>query len=69
MNETTKEKNPAAVALGRLNAGKPRVISEEERAKRAERMKALRAKMLAQVRVMPQTQTEANEKTTGSGNG
>lgn len=70
MNETTKEKNPAAVALGRLNAGKPRVISDQERARRSERMKALRAKMAVDsMRVMPQTQTEANEKTTGSGNG
>jgi hypothetical protein len=65
MNETPKEKNPAAVALGRLNAGKPRVISEEERTRRSERMKALRAKMLLDpMRVIHQTHTEANENKT-----
>lgn len=39
MTEPTKPKNPAAVALGRLNRGIPRRFSPEELAKRTARLR------------------------------
>jgi len=38
------KKNPAAVALGRMAAGVPKQYSDEERAKRAQRLALARAK-------------------------
>ncbi len=38
----TKPKHPAAVALGKLNKGRPKQISDEERKARAERMAVAR---------------------------
>jgi len=37
-NDKPEDKHPAAVALGRLNKGRPKRISDQERAARAERM-------------------------------
>ena len=37
-NDKPIEKHPAAVALGKLNKGRPKRISDQERAARAERM-------------------------------
>lgn len=39
MKEPKKEKNPAAVALGRRAAGKPKQLTDEQRAAMAERMR------------------------------
>ena len=38
LNKTQKTKNPAAVALGKLGAGKPKNFSPEEIAKRTARL-------------------------------
>jgi hypothetical protein len=40
----TKPKHPAAVALGKLNKGVPKRITDKERAARAERMAFARSK-------------------------
>lgn len=42
------EKNPAAVALGRLTRGKKKTLSPAERQRRSEAMKAMRARMIAE---------------------
>jgi hypothetical protein len=44
MMKNDKPKHPAAVALGRLNKGVPKRITDEERAARAERMAFARSK-------------------------
>ena len=38
MADKPKDKHPAAVALGKLNKGRPKRISDEERARRREAM-------------------------------
>ncbi len=64
MSEIPKPKNPAAVALGRLNAGKPRQVSEAERERRAQRMRDYHAKLkLAKAGPITQTQTHEEKAT------
>lgn len=64
MNEV-KVKNEAAVALGRLAAGKPKNYSPLERKIRAQRMKDLRAKIAVdRACALSQTQAADHEKAT-----
>ena len=44
MADKPKTKHPAAVALGKLNKGRPKRISDQERARRREAMAFARSK-------------------------
>lgn len=60
MNETPPTKNAAAVALGKMNAGKPRRQSPELRARRVELAAHARACKLAKQQNQ-QTPTAVNQ--------
>lgn len=67
MNPPT-QKNAAAVALGRMAAGKPKNYSPAERDKRAQRMRLMRAKMVLDSKHKQAHASESSNETTPTKN-
>jgi hypothetical protein len=49
MNSTTRTKNPAAIALGRMGKGHKKTITEQDREARRQRMNAVNARRRARM--------------------